>query len=1011
MKRPFMNGEGHRALVKFLRLSVLIIVTINCSVSSAAETVTINATLPKTHSLFVSSMTAAEKHHLRDVAKEMFFHAYNAYMENAYPADELMPLSCKGRWRHTKPSRGDIDEALGNFSLTLVDSLDSLMVLGELDELEHAVRLVIRDVRLDADLVVSVFETNIRMLGGLLSGHILSEYARDRLGRMAWYQGELLDKAKELGLRLLPAFNTSTGIPHPRINLLHGMNVPQLTNSRETCTACAGTMILEFAALARLTGEPVFEEKAHRAMDSLWEQRHRGSDLVGTTINVHSGDWVRRDSGVGAGIDSYYEYCLKAYILLGEERYLKRFNRHYEAVMKYISQGPMLLDVHMHRPHTTTRNFMDALLAFWPGLQVLKGDVKSAIETHEMLYQVMQRHNFLPEAFTTDFQVHWGQHPLRPEFVESTYLLHRATGDPYYLHAGKRVLQSLQRLAWVPCGFAAVKDVRTGQHEDRLDSFVLAETFKYLYLLFADESDLVLDINDFVFSTEAHLFPLTLARLSNLTAVPLRPDGSPPPPEPDVEYARSCPNTDYLFPGTFSETIRRPLSNLVEATCPSRRLRPRRLTAAQFQSGLPEHVALVRQLGVTMTTLPDGRVQLLHTAANARSPADAEEGLLFMQEMIELSRQQLDQPENPPRAVTFRPGPGDETVTLPAGPAQFGPSLGDIPPVTGMLVEADPLRVCPDLSHPSRYRGRLVLMERGDCMFVDKARRIQALGAVGGVVVDHTGGTGAESSPLFAMSGDGTDDVTIPLVFLFTAEGERLRAALRDNPQLEVTLSDAQPAQTAPEPTGGVGHVMAVSPSGDELVQLVEDTAAATADSKTATTETGAEQEKEEKREKAERTEERTEGGDRSEAAAQVRAWLRQLLQLSGSELAALAEPSGGPLLREVASLSPERRAQLVDRLLALEHTSRGGGKREKEGTEQRLTGVLAGGPSGLADILRAGGVTEESASAQDAAVASAQDATKAELEEPGQCGASSKGENDSSAKEGESSSRDKDEL
>jgi len=48
---------------------------------------------------------------------------------------------------------------------------------------------------------------------------------------------------------------------------------------------------------------------------------------------------------------------------------------------------------------------MDALLAFWPGLQVLKGDIKPAVETHEMLYQVMQRHNFIPEAFTTDFQV------------------------------------------------------------------------------------------------------------------------------------------------------------------------------------------------------------------------------------------------------------------------------------------------------------------------------------------------------------------------------------------------------------------------------------------------------------------------------------------------------------------------------------------------------------------------------------------------------------------------------
>lgn len=120
-------------------------------------------------------------------------------------------------------------------------------------------------------------------------------------------------------------------------------------------------------------------------------------------------------------------------MLLGEERYLGRFDRHYEAVMKYISQGPMLLDVLMHRPHTNSRNFMDALLAFWPGLQVLKGDLRPAVETHEMLYQVVQRHNLLPEAFTTDFQVHWAQHLLRPEFIESTYFLYRATMDPYYL--------------------------------------------------------------------------------------------------------------------------------------------------------------------------------------------------------------------------------------------------------------------------------------------------------------------------------------------------------------------------------------------------------------------------------------------------------------------------------------------------------------------------------------------------------------------------------------------------
>lgn len=243
---------------------------------------------------------------------------------------------------------------------------------------------------------------------GLLSAHVLAEYLQktpETKQYMKWYRGELLEMAKDVGYRLLPAFNTTTGIPHARVNLRHGMKSEELRMSRETCTACAGTMLLEFAALSRLSGEPVFEAKAHAAMDALWKIRHRGSDLMGTVMNVHSGDWIRRDSGVGAGIDSYYEYCLKSYVLLGDGRYLDRFNRHYNAVMKYISQGPMLMDVHMHRPHAKSRNYMDALLAFWPGLQVLFGDLKPAVQTHEMLYQVMQMHTFLPEAFTFDFQV------------------------------------------------------------------------------------------------------------------------------------------------------------------------------------------------------------------------------------------------------------------------------------------------------------------------------------------------------------------------------------------------------------------------------------------------------------------------------------------------------------------------------------------------------------------------------------------------------------------------------
>ncbi|CAI2727425.1 unnamed protein product [Schistosoma spindalis] len=448
----------------------------------------------------------------------MFLHAYNNYKDNAFPADELMPLTCKGRYRWTGDNRGDIDDALGNFSLTMLDGLDSLFLIGELDEFEVAVKAVVRTVRFDSDVDVSVFETNIRVLGGLLGAHVaVMSIKQNNDSRMDWYNNELLQMAVDIGNRLLPAFDTPTGIPYPRINLRHGSS--GLTKQEEnTCTACAGTMILEFAALSRLTGNPIYEEKAAKAMAFLWKQRNRFSDLVGRVINVRNGDWIRQESGVGAGIDSYYEYLLKAYILLGEPVYLHRFQTHYEAVNRYVS-GPqsaefpfLFLDVHMHKPAQRARTFMDALLAFWPGIQVLIGDVKRAVALHELLYLIHKRNKLLPEAFTPDFNVHWGQHLLRPELIESTYLLYRATEDPYYLQVGEQIVNDLEKYTRVPCGFAAIKDVRTMEHVDQFDSFVLAETFKYLYLLFAEPSDIPIKVDDYIFTTEAHLLPLSLSR-------------------------------------------------------------------------------------------------------------------------------------------------------------------------------------------------------------------------------------------------------------------------------------------------------------------------------------------------------------------------------------------------------------------------------------------------------------------------------------------------------------------
>ena len=717
-----------------------------------------------------------------------------------------------------QPNRGDIDDALGNFSLTLIDSLDSLVILNNLDEFERAVDLVINNVQFDSDVSVSVFETNIRVVGGLISAHLLADLVKNKYPgeRMDWYKDQLLDLALDMGYRLLPAFNTSTGLPHPRVNLKYGLKsgkVKPLVG--ETCTACAGTMILEFAALSRLTGEPVFEDKASRAMDVIWQQRHRMSNLVGNVLNIQTGDWVRRDSGVGAGIDSYYEYVAKAYVLLGDDKYLNRWQTHYSAIMKYLGVRPLLQDVHMHRPTASAKHFIDALGAFWPGLQVMMGDLEPAIESHEILYQIMQRHHFIPEAFTADFQVHWGQHLLRPEFVESTYFLYRATEDPYYLEVGKKVLKSLQKHARVTCGYATIKDVRTMVKEDRMDSFVLAETFKYLYLLFAEERDLIVDLDDFVFTTEAHLLPLSLARLSNMTAVPWRgKNNSHNDVDEDVDFARSCPSPEYFFPSSksnnnnnnpdldssvvmddnssnvikFARKVRSPLANVVRDKCPARKAEfKRKLYASEFQTGNPQHLQMVKDMGISIISLPDGRVQLLHTLANAKSPEDGEEGLMFMQEMVELSKQTGDAgQETPPKLVSF------DNEHLFAGPAQFGRQLEKGFRVQGQIILSDPISACQvPIKNGGLLFGKVVVIRRGECMFVEKARTLQAMGALGGIVLDNSEDSSSRESPLFAMSGDGNDDVSIPMVFLFKKEGERLLKKIRENPELRVTLQEA----------------------------------------------------------------------------------------------------------------------------------------------------------------------------------------------------------------------------
>ncbi|KAI8902511.1 glycoside hydrolase [Globomyces pollinis-pini] len=420
----------------------------------------------------------------------MFSDAFDSYMKYAYPLDELDPINCKGNSRTKDSQDWYVNDVLGNYSLTLVDSLDALAIFGKQKEFEQSVKRVIQTVSFSKDVRVQVFEVTIRVLGGLLSAHLLATDAT--LGfKIDWYNGELLDLAEDLGQRLLPAFDTPFGIPYPRVNLKSGVMSYEV---REACVAGAGTLILEFGALSRLTGNYIYEEKAKIALFEIWRRR-TDIGLVGNTMNIFSEtvvlididkQWVDEMSGVGAGSDSFFEYLFKAYVLLGGKEYLDTYQSAYEAIMKHIVDGDGFIfkSVSAFSGKMITA-WVDSLSAFFPGLQVLSGHLEDSIHPHLLYATIWKKYGALPERF--NFQTKSSvldYYPLRPELIESTYMLYQATKDHFYLELGERILNDIQTHAKVKCGYASIKNVEHKTHDPRMESFFLSETLKYLYLLF-----------------------------------------------------------------------------------------------------------------------------------------------------------------------------------------------------------------------------------------------------------------------------------------------------------------------------------------------------------------------------------------------------------------------------------------------------------------------------------------------------------------------------------------------
>lgn len=410
--------------------------------------------------------------------KAEFLHAWNGYKKYAWGNDDLLPLSKKPKNWHKE-----------TLLMTAVDSLSTIYLMGMKAEGDATRKYITENLSFDKDIEVQNFEITIRILGGLLSAH---QMTGDK---------KLLALADDLGMRLLPVFESKTGLPYRYVNFKTGKTRDAVSNPAET-----GTLLIEFGTLSKLTNKPIYYEKAKRALVETYKRRSP-IGLVGKNINVETGEWTNTTSHVGAEIDSYYEYLLKCWLLFGDQDCKKMWDESIVAVNKYLADEVRDKELwYGHADMNTgkrTRTTYGALDAFFPGVLALGGDLDRAKRLQDSGFKMWNENGIEPEAFNYQtMKVEHAGYPLRPEIIESTYILYHYTKDPKYQAMGKKMFEDFVRHARTDEAYASLKNVITKEKADTMHSFLLAETFKYFYLLFAPEK--TLDYKKVIFNTEAH---------------------------------------------------------------------------------------------------------------------------------------------------------------------------------------------------------------------------------------------------------------------------------------------------------------------------------------------------------------------------------------------------------------------------------------------------------------------------------------------------------------------------
>ena len=401
---------------------------------------------------------------LADEVREEMRWAWSQYREHAWGKDEIKPISGGASSFPLK------DHHLG---LSLIEALDTLWLMGLDREFADGVAWVGAELSFDVDSEVSVFETSIRLVGGLLSAHIASG------------DPMLLAKARDLADRLMPAFAKSpTGLPYRFVNLRTGAVREPRTNPAEI-----GTHLPEWGTLSRLTGDPRYHDAAKRAVTVLFAKRSR-LDLLADAVHAETGEWLSRRATVGPPSDSFYEYLWDGWQLLGDADCKRMFEVCTRATLRWqpeVFDGRYwIADVDFETGQRLSR-VQDELAAFYGGLLAQGGFHGEGAAATEAWAGLQDRFGVLPEEY--DYgrgEILSPSNALRPELADAAFNLWLLNRDPHWREVGATHFRNMKRFNRATYGYADLADVTTKLQRDHCPGYWWSEQMKYYWLLFSD---------------------------------------------------------------------------------------------------------------------------------------------------------------------------------------------------------------------------------------------------------------------------------------------------------------------------------------------------------------------------------------------------------------------------------------------------------------------------------------------------------------------------------------------